>query len=125
MCDAFAKLYSAWLAALHPDLAEAYAELHRFVHILVPPGVKTPAEARLAAEFDALVLRLPWLLGQRKHESNFAEMAAALRGAFALGARWVPPDAAFGGAQCAQSKCDASDCDACRHFLCAAARLLE
>ena len=115
----FADQYEAWLASLHPELAEAHAELHRFVHVLVSPGAKTKAEARLLAEFDALVLRLPWLIRQRRRDPAFAAMAAALR-ATVHGApsptfsTWELPDAVLTDAQ--------SKCDACRHFARAAAR---
>ena len=118
--ESFVVLYGAWLTSLHPDLAEAHADLHRFVHVLVAPGVKTESEVRLLAEFDALVLRLPWLIRQRKRDPAFAAMSAALR-ATVKGApsstfsTWEPPDDVF-------SSSAQSSCDACRHFLRAVAR---
>ena len=107
----FAQSYRAWVAGWRPgsELAEARAELHRFARVLVAPGAKSPAERRQLAEFDALVLRIPWLLDAQRGGAAYERMAAALReltAALADSRPWAPPAAAL---DCG--------CDGCSHLL--------
>jgi len=96
----FTQCYRAWVAGWRPGsaLAEARAELHRFAS----------AGAAASANFEALVLQIPWLIDAQRGEAAYKRMAVALRELSATNADtqlWEPP---------ASLDCG---CDACFHLL--------
>ena len=120
--------FREWVASFPPDseLAEAQRTLHQFVTVQLPPGIKTRAEARLEAAFDALARRLPGMVRDERRAPAFVAMASALRSLLAtmgpdierraathgLASAWPGAAAAFDHAQC----------DACYFFLDVATR---